>query len=67
MRGRSSQNRDHNNELTRREQEILTLLADGCSNKEIAGTLCVSEHTVRAHLTSLYKKIRVASRLEAAL
>lgn len=66
VRGRSSPGGDRNG-LTRREQEILALLADGCSNKEIASTLCVSEHTVRAHLTSLYKKIPVTSRLEAAL
>jgi|GEM_PF-1797253 len=54
-------------ELSRREKQIMALLADGYRNKEIAGLLAVSENTVRAHLVTLYKKIRVSSRLGAAL
>ncbi|HKS95804.1 MAG TPA: response regulator transcription factor [Terriglobia bacterium] len=54
-------------ELSRREKQIMTLLADGYRNKEIASLLAVSENTVRAHLVTLYKKIRVSSRLGAAL
>lgn len=53
--------------LTRRERQIAALLADGRRNKEIARLLAVSENTVRAHLVALYKKIRVSSRLGAAL
>jgi DNA-binding NarL/FixJ family response regulator len=54
-------------ELSRREKQIVALLADGYRNKEIANLLAVSENTVRAHLVALYKKIRVTSRLGAAL
>jgi DNA-binding NarL/FixJ family response regulator len=53
--------------LSRREQEILALLADGYRNKEIAGLLSVSENTIRAHVASLYRKIQVGGRVEAAL
>lgn len=53
--------------LTRRESQIVALLADGRRNKEIARLLAVSENTIRAHLVALYKKIRVNSRLGAAL
>ena len=51
--------------LTRREQEVLELLAKGRSNKEIAGTLCVSEPTVKTHLRGLFGKLDVLSRTEA--
>jgi len=63
------QDPEHDNlvKLTRREREILTLLAQGCRNKEIAGILAVSENTIRAHLVKLYRKIRVTDRLTAAL
>jgi DNA-binding NarL/FixJ family response regulator len=61
-----SAGRNHS-ELSRREKQIVALLADGYRNKEIANLLGVSENTVRAHLVALYKKIRVTSRLGAAL
>ena len=51
--------------LTRREAEVLGLLAQGLSNKEIAGTMWLSERTVERHITSLYRKIGVARRSEA--
>lgn len=54
-----------NEPLTRREHEVLELLARGHSNKEIAGTLCVSEPTVKTHLRSLFAKLDVLSRTEA--
>jgi len=53
--------------LSRREQEILGLLAEGYRNKEIASILSVSENTIRAHVASLYRKIQVTGRVEAAL
>lgn len=53
--------------LSRREQEILALLAEGYRNKEIGGILSVSENTIRAHVASLYRKIQVTGRVEAAL
>jgi DNA-binding CsgD family transcriptional regulator len=53
--------------LSRREQEILALLAEGYRNKEIGSILSVSENTIRAHVASLYRKIQVTGRVEAAL
>ncbi len=66
VRCQDSANKNHT-ELSRREKQIVALLADGYRNKEIASLLAVSENTVRAHLVTLYKKIRVTSRLGAAL
>jgi DNA-binding CsgD family transcriptional regulator len=53
--------------LTTREKEILLLLASGASNEEIADHLCISYHTVKTHLTSIYKKIQAGNRLQATL
>ncbi len=54
-------------DLTRRETEILQLLSDGLSNRDIAQTLFLSVRTVESHLRSLYGKLEVKSRTEAAL
>jgi DNA-binding NarL/FixJ family response regulator len=51
--------------LTRRETEVLGLLAQGLSNKEIAAVMWLSDRTVERHITSLYRKIGVARRSEA--
>jgi DNA-binding NarL/FixJ family response regulator len=51
--------------MTRREAEVLGLLAQGMSNKEIAGVLWLSDRTVERHITSLYRKIGVERRSEA--
>jgi DNA-binding NarL/FixJ family response regulator len=51
--------------LTRREAEVLGLLAQGLSNKEIAAVLWLSERTVERHITGLYRKIGVERRSEA--
>lgn len=53
--------------LTGREIEILSLLAIGCKNTDIAERLCVSPHTIKTHLYNIYKKISVSSRLQAIL
>lgn len=53
--------------LTRRELQIIERVVDGCSNKEIASQLGVSEDTVKHHLTSIFDKVGVSSRLELAL
>ena len=53
--------------LSPREQDILALLAEGYRNKEIASLLSVSENTIRAHVASLYRKLQVSGRVEAAL
>ena len=51
--------------LTRRETEVLGLLAQGLSNREIAGIMWLSDRTVERHITGLYRKIGVARRSEA--
>jgi LuxR family transcriptional regulator, positive regulator of biofilm formation len=53
--------------LTLREREILLLMSSGCSNKEIASSLCISSHTVKTHIYNIYKKINTDSRFQAAL
>lgn len=51
--------------LTGRENEVLRLVAGGRSNKEIAATLIISEHTVRRHLQNIFGKLGVSSRAAA--
>ena len=51
--------------LTQRESEILSLLAEGLSNKEIADKVKISYDTVRAHLRHIYEKLHVRGRTEA--
>ena len=53
--------------LSEREKEILLLLAQGMSNKEIADHLVISINTTKTHLTNIYRKIDVQSRTEATL
>jgi len=48
--------------LTRREKEVLYLVADGLTNEQIAERLCLSRHTVRAHLYSVFCKLGVGTR-----
>jgi DNA-binding NarL/FixJ family response regulator len=49
--------------LTRREREVLALLADGCSNREIADRLLIAEPTVKGHVGHLMRKLGAPSRL----
>jgi two-component system nitrate/nitrite response regulator NarL len=53
--------------LSRRERQIVDALLAGCTNKEIAERLGVSDQTVKNQLTTLYTKMRVSSRLELVL
>ena len=54
-------------ELTRREFEVLSLIAEGQNNKEIANTLFISEKTVKNHVSNIFKKIDVNDRTQAAI
>ena len=52
--------------LTRRELEILQIVAEGHSNAELAKMLWVTEQTVKFHLSNIYRKLNVANRTEAS-
>jgi DNA-binding NarL/FixJ family response regulator len=51
--------------LTSRELEVLRLVAKGSSNREIAGALVISEHTVARHVQNIFAKLGVSSRTAA--
>lgn len=51
--------------LTKKQQEVLQLLSNGCSNKEIAETLGISVGTVKSHMTHILGKIGAANRTQA--
>lgn len=53
--------------LTKREVEVLKLLAEGLFNKEIAYMLAISEKTVKNHVSNIFKKINVSDRTQAAV
>lgn len=53
--------------LTRRQLEVLLLIAEGASNRQIAETLVVSERTARTHVSDILAKLGLASRTQAAL
>ena len=59
--------RQPTDELTDREREVLVLVAEGLSNKLIARRLDITEKTVKAHLTSAFRRIGVFDRTQAAL
>ena len=61
-------NKDVNIEvLTPKEKEVLALVAKGASNQEIADKLCVRDVTVKTHLNSIFKKLKVTNRTQAVL
>jgi len=53
--------------LTRKEKEVVSLICQGCRNKEIAQKLNISEQTVKSHCNRIYKKVGVSDRLQLAL
>jgi DNA-binding NarL/FixJ family response regulator len=57
--------RDLPDGLTRRESEVLALVANGWSNREVGEALFISERTVARHLTNIFTKIDVTSRTQA--
>jgi DNA-binding NarL/FixJ family response regulator len=54
-------------ELTEREEEILALIAGGQDNAEIADRLFLSLKTVQNHVSNIFRKLRVADRVQAGL
>jgi DNA-binding NarL/FixJ family response regulator len=63
----SGEKSPHNYGLTKREMEILATIVGGLTNKEIARKFSLSEDTVKHHLTNIFDKVGVTSRLELAL
>ena len=58
---------DSNGGLTEREQEVLQLIADGLSNREIAEKIFISEKTVKTHVSNILSKLQLTDRTQAAI
>ena len=56
-----------NNTLTPREIEVVNSLIKGYHNPKISELLCISEHTTKAHLSSIYEKLQVTNRIQAII
>lgn len=54
-------------DLTERELDVLKLVTLGLTDKEIAQKLTVTTHTIKAHVSSIYEKLSVSNRLQAAV
>lgn len=52
--------------MTKREREIIVLIADGMSNKEIAQQLNIATHTVKSHIHNIMEKLALHTRLQIA-
>ena len=52
-------------QLTPREKQVLAFLKQGCTNKEIAQKLCISEKTVKGHMNNIFRRFNVSGRLQA--
>jgi DNA-binding NarL/FixJ family response regulator len=58
---------DDDRVITKREEEVLQLIADGCSTPEVAEQLYISQKTVKNHLASIYQKLDARDRTQAVL
>lgn len=58
---------DEDRVITKREEEVLQLIADGCSTTEVAERLYISQKTVKNHLASIYQKLDARDRTQAVL
>ncbi len=58
---------DEDHIVTKREEEVLQLIADGCSTVEVAERLFISQKTVKNHLASIYQKLDARDRTQAVL
>jgi DNA-binding NarL/FixJ family response regulator len=58
---------EEENDLTSRENQVLELVAEGLTNKEIAAALSVAEDTVRAHIRQILEKLHLRNRIQAAV
>ena len=65
--GRPTRSGDNIEDLSDREHQILELVANGLTNKEIADQLFLSEKTVKHYMTNILEKLQVRNRVEAAL
>ncbi len=59
--------REEDRVITKREEEVLQLIADGCSTPEVAAKLYISQKTVKNHLASIYEKLNARDRTQAVL
>ena len=53
--------------LTKREQQVMELVVKGLTNEEISKELEITTHTIKAHLISIYEKLQVKNRVQAAI
>ena len=67
VRSETRENNEALKALTRREVEILRLVAEGLTNEEIGKKIFISEKTVKTHLTNIFDKLKVNNRFKAAL
>jgi DNA-binding NarL/FixJ family response regulator len=65
--GGSGEDTEGYHDLTAREREVLQLIAQGRSNKEIAGDLKISERTVKTHVSNIFSKLELTDRTQVAL
>jgi DNA-binding NarL/FixJ family response regulator len=63
-RRKQTSGRTKNNGITKRQYEVLQLLAKGYSNKQIASSLFLTEHTVKAHISALFSSFQANNRTE---